>query len=161
MSSPFQIAKVRFFPKDTARDIETRLLNSFEERRRKVLGIDEDWISAVKQDKDWDAVMDRISPSREVRERMARRAQLLIKRREQASGMSHLGKDEKALLSTLKDGVRLVQLVNEHRADEIAATLHTEMPWMAEATMIAWSALREGMRNGAPALLSYPPKFGH
>lgn len=39
----FRIADIRFFPSDTANDIETRLSKTLSELRRKNLGIDEDW----------------------------------------------------------------------------------------------------------------------
>jgi hypothetical protein len=38
------------------------------------------------------------------------------------------------LKEALRDGVSVTRILTEHKADEIAAALHAEMPWMAPAT---------------------------
>ncbi|MAQ38155.1 MULTISPECIES: AAA family ATPase [Thioclava] len=162
----FQIADIRFFPSDTANDIETRLSKALSELRRKNLGIDEDWFSNLDRGGEWSDVTDQISPSRKDRDKIRRRAQKLVELRQQASRMSHLSYDERKKLSALQNGVQLIQLESEHRVDEIAAALHEEMPWMSSATEFAWYAMRESMRKGAPALrlppllLDGPPGIG-
>ncbi|WP_179381124.1 AAA family ATPase [Jannaschia marina] len=60
-------------------------------------------------------------------------------------------KDRKAL-ERVRDGVRLVAIHSEHRADEIASELHFAMPWMAEATERVWHGMRTSVREGAPGL---------
>jgi len=63
--------------------------------------------------------------------RVQRRAGRIIERRQAASGLAHLVRVDRERLTTLHDGVNLVEITTEHRADEIAAALHEEMPWMS------------------------------
>lgn len=72
--------------------------------------------------------------------RIHNRVSTLVKRRQEASGMRHLTQDERERLAVLADGVRLAEVPTEHRADEIAAALHDEMPWMGPATEQLWKA---------------------
>ncbi|WP_183154133.1 AAA family ATPase [Paracoccus siganidrum] len=102
----------------------------------------------------------------EVRERIQRRAACLAKRYEAASGLSHLKSDDRKRLEPLHDGVHLVGVASEHRADEIAAEIHAEMPWMSPATDLVWHAMRRSVREGwpglrvPPILLDGPPGIG-
>lgn len=95
-----------------------------------------------------------------------RRAKKITECREAASGLAHLRKEDKERLSVLSHGVALVRLPSEHRADEIAAELHVEYPWMAPATEVVWHALRKSVREGwpgvclPPLLLDGPPGIG-
>ena len=98
--------------------------------------------------------------------KIGRRAKRLAERREAASGLAHLRKEDRDRLAALRDGVELIRLPSEHRADEIAAELHAEYPWMAPATEIVWHALRQSVREGwpgvrlPPLLLDGPPGIG-
>ncbi|MCU9849017.1 AAA family ATPase [Defluviimonas sp. WL0024] len=100
------------------------------------------------------------------RRRIRCRATALVARREAATGLGHLRKEEREQLSVLRDGVRLVTIPSEHRADELAAELHAEMPWMAPATEAVWHAMRASVRSGTPGfrlpplLLDGPPGIG-
>lgn len=76
------------------------------------------------------------------RRRIQRRVGLILARRREASGVSHLKPEEIARLSGLAGGVRLVLIRSEAQADGIAAGLHAEMPWMGAATQDLWQALR-------------------
>ncbi|MBY6142134.1 AAA family ATPase [Leisingera daeponensis] len=106
------------------------------------------------------------SPSEQERARIKRRADLLIERRKAASGMGHLTREHRDRLAVLRDGVRLVAITTEHQADELAAELHGEMPWMASATETVWQAMRRSVREGwpglrlPPMLLDGPPGVG-
>ena len=62
--------------------------------------------------------------------------------------MSHLPDSAKAQLNALRDGVTVTRIQTEHKADEIAAALHEEMPWMAPATEEVWHGLRRSAREG-------------
>ena len=55
-------------------------------------------------------------------------------------------------LEALRDGVRLAAIPTEHHADELAAALHAEFPWMAPATEAVWQAMRRSVRCGEPGL---------
>jgi len=66
----------------------------------------------------------------------------------------------------LRHGVRLAQIKSEHHADELAASLHAEFPWMAPATETVWHAMHRSVKAGdpglrmAPILLDGPPGIG-
>ncbi|WP_112875413.1 AAA family ATPase [Paracoccus endophyticus] len=98
--------------------------------------------------------------------RIAQRADRLHKRQLAASGLHHLDREDQARLKVLGRGVRLARIPNEHRADELAAELHAEMPWMAPATEYAWNAMRRSVRDGEagfrlpPVILDGPPGIG-
>jgi hypothetical protein len=98
--------------------------------------------------------------------RIQRRAHRLMERREAATGLSHLKKEDRARLEILRDGVRLIAIASEHRADELAAQLHAEMPWMAAVNEVVWHAMRRSVREGwpgfraPPLLLDGPPGIG-
>lgn len=86
------------------------------------------------------------------RMKVNKRVEKLIARRQEASGMRHLRRDERERLHALADGVRLAEVRTEHRADVIAAALHDEMPWMASATEQVWRAMRRSVKDGGPGL---------
>ncbi|WP_084864043.1 AAA family ATPase [Salibaculum halophilum] len=88
--------------------------------------------------------------------RIHRRATAYVDRLRAASGTAHLKPDEKARLAAVKDGVRATTITTEARADEIAAGLHAQMPWMAPATENAWHAMRRCAQEGAP-VFRLPP----
>jgi len=98
--------------------------------------------------------------------RIHRRATAYVERLRTASGTAHLKPDEKARLAEVKDGVRAMTVKTVARADEIAAGLHAQMPWMAPATEAAWHAMRRCAQEGAPVfqlpplLLIGPPGIG-
>ncbi len=97
--------------------------------------------------------------------RIKRRAEALAKRRHKANGLDHLKDDERDRLKGLLGEVPAAVMPSEHRADEIAAALHEEMPWMAPATEAAWHALRRSARLGEPVrvgplVLTGPPGVG-
>ncbi|WP_028031266.1 AAA family ATPase [Gemmobacter nectariphilus] len=98
--------------------------------------------------------------------RIERRAQRLYKARLAASGLGHLKKEDRQRLEALRNGVSLVTIPSEHRADELAAELHSEMPWMSPATELIWHAMRASVREGWPGLrlpsmlLDGPPGIG-
>ena len=61
-------------------------------------------------------------------------------------------------------GVDLMMAVAEHWADEVAASLHADMPWIGPATEYAWHALRRAARRGEaiclrPVILNGHPDF--
>lgn len=69
-----------------------------------------------------------------------------------ATGMHHLTDQDKARLTPLRDGLPISWIVTEHEAEEIAAALHAESPWMAPATEVVWHGLRASARNGLPGI---------
>ena len=102
-----------------------------------------------------------------VRSRTEARARRYVECRDARPNVaSGLDRKDYAALERVRDGVRLAAIPSEHRADEIAAELHDEMPWMAEATERAWHAMRASARDGAlglrlpPLLLVGDPGVG-
>ena len=97
--------------------------------------------------------------------KVKRRAGLLTDRQAAYAGVSHLKKDELARITPALQGVELAMVKTEHWADEVAAELHTDMPWMGPATEYAWHALRRAARCGEairmrPVILNGPPGIG-
>lgn len=95
-----------------------------------------------------------------------RRARRILELREKASGLSHLRREDRDRLESLEHGVKLITIATEHRADELAAAVHAQMPWMAPATEVVWRAMRRSVREGwlglrvPPLLLDGPPGIG-
>ncbi|MBT0780844.1 AAA family ATPase [Paracoccus sp. pheM1] len=79
------------------------------------------------------------------------------------SPVSRLRPEDQKRLTPIKAGVRGVNIPSEHRADEIAAALQDEYPWMSQANDKIWHAMRRSVRHGDPAfrmppmVLSGPP----
>lgn len=121
---------------------------------------------AKDDDQPWAKTLGEIMLPSEERTKIRQRAEQLIKRRTVASGMGHLKSDDLKKLEALKHGVRMVRIDTEHQADERAAALHAEFPWMAPATEAIWHAMRQSVRAGDPGLrippilLDGPPGIG-
>ncbi len=93
------------------------------------------------------------------------RAEKLAKARIAASGIAHLRKEELERLRPALSHMKLIMCRDETQADEIAAGLHVEAPWLAAATEYAWHALRQSARRGEPiqfkpVILNGPPGVG-
>ena len=103
---------------------------------------------------------------REGQARVDRRMGRPVERRAAAAGLSHLKLDDRRALEVLRNGVKLIRIQTEHQADEIAAGIHENMPWMAPATDFLWKSMRRSFRNGdagfrlPPVLLDGPPGIG-
>ncbi|WP_092897059.1 hypothetical protein [Rhodobacter sp. 24-YEA-8] len=104
-------------------------------------------------------------PDHEV-DRIDRRVGLILAARAKLPGAGHLKTEDRNALRALADGAELIAIPSEHRADEIAAELHTDMPWMGPANELAWHAMRRSVREGwkgfrlPPMLLDGPPGIG-
>ena len=81
------------------------------------------------------------------RKKIERRAAAFSQHHEAGSGLSHLKPAERERLEALRDGVRLAAIPTEHHADELAAALHAEFPWMAPATEAVWQAMRRSLAS--------------
>ena len=163
---PFHIVAARFDLETSPYKIEQKLTAFLRQLRWKALGFDLEYFHAAREADDWSEELRACSPSHHDDNKIRRRAKALADRRMRVSGLGHLDKDALEKLRGLSDGVQVVRLPSEHRADEIAATLHDEMPWMAQPTTLAWRAMRESVRSGAtalrlpPMLLDGPPGVG-
>lgn len=100
------------------------------------------------------------------RSMVQRRAGAIVDRINAQSGAQHLSDAQIKRLTPMSTGAKLVSLHSSHAADEIAAALHVDFPWMGSATEVVWQALRrDADREGAgaqipPLLLNGPPGIG-
>lgn len=99
------------------------------------------------------------------RGRIMQRATRLAERRSAANGLAHLKKDELARLAPVLKDIQLVMPKDEHWADERAAAIHEDMPWMAKASEYLWHALRYAAERREPiyfrpVILNGPPGIG-
>ncbi|QOL80854.1 P-loop NTPase family protein [Pseudooceanicola spongiae] len=60
------------------------------------------------------------------------------------------------MLTPLRDGQPIARIMTEHEADEIAAALQEEMPWMAQAKDVFSHGLRASACEGLPGLRFNP-----
>ncbi|MBV0892786.1 AAA family ATPase [Paracoccus sp. Z118] len=149
------VIQARFFnPDETRVSLEMRFSDFLLRRRRRNPDLP---VANEKSDDGLDADHSRRSELRRSDvTRIQRRAQFIIDRRQAASGLSHLKKEDRERLESLRGGATLISINSEHEADELAAKLHEEMPWMAPATELAWRAMRRSVREGASGL-TIPP----
>lgn len=79
---------------------------------------------------------------------------------------TRLSKEDRAMLEGCREGAEVFGLRSAHHIDEIAASLHAEFPWVAEATTHIWRSLHHNLAGGmpgarfAPILLDGPPGIG-
>ncbi|MDE0983239.1 MAG: AAA family ATPase [Yoonia sp.] len=97
--------------------------------------------------------------------RISDRAIKLSKARLAAAGLAHLKSEERDRLQPALRGMQIVMPKGQDWADEIAAQLHEEMPWMQRATEYIWHALRRSAQRGEPitlrpVILNGPPGIG-
>jgi len=71
-------------------------------------------------------------------QRIEIRAEMISQRYKTGTGLSHLRPDDAKRLDALGHGARLARIETEHHADELAAALHAEFPWMGPATKTVW-----------------------
>jgi hypothetical protein len=119
--------------------------------------------------KDFDIFGDELSagvePTFEDIRRITTRANKLAKDRVAAAGVSHLKREEYDRLEPSLAGMQVIMAKDQNWADEVAAKLHADMPWMGRATEYAWHALRRSAQRGEPVLirpviLNGPPGIG-
>lgn len=81
-----------------------------------------------------------------------RRAESLHECDVRTSVFAHLRDEQRRRLEQYRDGLKVVPIPSEHRADEIAAALHEAYPWMELATTTIWDALRRSVVRGDPGV---------
>lgn len=113
---------------------------------------------------DWTLTNNDIPKALEIRIR--RWAKKIHRNHMKRVGLTHLSPDDLQMLRPCRDGADIFELRDLHHADEIAAALHAEYPWLSDATTYVWQSLRQNCRNGrpgahfAPVLLDGPPGIG-
>jgi hypothetical protein len=164
----FHFIHARFPDPALSKDqIITRLTN----HRRGLLAVKKGWPQPFKEDgtldkQNWRDLLDDITLSWRDQKRIERRAEVISQRHTATTGIAHLRTDDAKKLEVLRHGVRLAQIKSEHHADELAAALHAEFPWMGPATETVWHAMRRSVKGGDPGLrmppilLDGPPGIG-
>lgn len=104
----------------------------------------------------WEDLIARIQLYPDEEMRIERRAADLARRELERDGLRHLKLADRKRVERLRDGARLVELKSEHQADELAAKLHSEFPWMGAATEKVWHDMRASVREGLPGLRLRP-----
>ena len=152
--------------------IAEQLQKVLKEIRKKKLARDligEDARSAEFEVDDFDDFAETLSSGIDLtmldKRRIADRASKLAKARVTAAGASHLKREEYDRLKPCIPGMLAVMPQSEDWADEVAAALHEDMPWMARATEYAWHELRLAASRGdpitiRPVILNGPPGIG-
>ena len=102
---------------------------------------------------------------RSLMDRATLRATRLAERAEARSGTRHLGTEARKRLKSIPRHFRLAGPTTEHEADELAAALLDEMPWMREPLEAVWRDARASAAAGRglhirPILLVGPPGIG-
>ena len=147
----------------------TTFLKDFRKKKLAVDLIGNDERSAEFNVQDIDVFADVLSEGDAVSYRDSRRittrANKLAKDRVAAAGVSHLKREEYDRLEPSLQGMQVVMAQDQNWADELAAKLHADMPWMGRATEYAWHALRRSAQRGEPVLirpviLNGPPGIG-
>lgn len=154
------------------RTIAQQLAAALEDIRKKKLARDligEDERCSEFEVDDFDLFADELSDGIELtivdHNRISERAGKLAKARVNAAGVSHLKREEYERLEPSLDGMMAVMPRGENWADEIAAALHEDMPWMARATEYVWHEMRRAAKRDAPitirpVILNGPPGIG-
>ncbi|MGN7869202.1 AAA family ATPase [Paracoccus sp. 22332] len=166
--SRFPIMKATFpDPSLNPRQISSHLAKHLKWLRARHAGVD--LSKEVKEERHWPIEgeeSERIRLSLDDMKRVDRHAVRLHDGVLRRTGLSHLNREDRQNLSSLKNGVALARISSLDHADELAARLHGEMPWMAPATEHAWHAMRRSVREGwagfrmPPVILDGPPGIG-
>lgn len=80
--------------------------------------------------------------------RLRRRAADIAVCHANKSPLSRLKPEAQKRIASIKAGAEVVAVPTEHRADEIAAALEDEYPWMNQANDAVWVAMRRSVRRG-------------
>ncbi|PVA07132.1 AAA family ATPase [Thalassorhabdomicrobium marinisediminis] len=110
-------------------------------------------------------LLDEIELDRGDLQRIRNRADKLSRARRAAAGITHLKPEDLNRLTPALNGMKVVTAKDLNWADEVAAKLHAEMPWMKFATDHLWKVLRRIAVRGdpltlRPVILNGPPGIG-
>lgn len=98
-------------------------------------------------------------------DQIKKRSAKIAKKHERLNGLSHVRSDDRKQLTSAPAMMQQAGPVNEHAADEIAAALYEESPWLGSAIEVIWQDMRRHARQGQglkfrPVLLDGPPGIG-
>lgn len=92
----------------------------------------------------------------ETTKRLRRRAKDIADCHANKSPLSRLREEDQKRITSIRAGVEVIAVPTEHRADEIAAALEDEYPWMNQANDAVWVAMRRSVRRGDPGFRMRP-----
>jgi hypothetical protein len=164
----FRFMHAHFPDPELARDAVISRLTA---HRRKLLAAKADRPRPLNADgtvdeQEWLDRQDGIRLSLKDQRKIENRAEMISQEHRAGTGLSHLRPEDAKRLDVLRHGVRLARIETEHQADELAAALHAEFPWMGPANEIVWHAMRRSVKAGDPGLrlppllLDGPPGIG-
>lgn len=157
---PFLLVRT-FDPAETSASLEERLLRHLGKLRGVDPFADDDAWERTEPETE-NPPMIHISDRHRIRQRIKR----ILEARSAISGFGRQKAEDRVRLEKLYGGVRLVTIASEARADEIAAQLHGQFPWLGPASESVWWSLRRSVRDGLagvrlePLLLDGPPGIG-
>lgn len=112
------------------RDIETRLATFLKTTRETAQRVEIEAGRVIDEDRVYPCDLVDDADRRKIKIRAMR----YLERLHSSTGMYHVAEENRVRLIPLKGGLPVAHIATEHEADEIAAALHDEMPWMAPAT---------------------------
>ena len=107
----------------------------------------------------------KVELTRDDERRIVRRARRIVSARGLANRLASLKEADRKLIESRLSGVTLGGPRTEHQADELAAALYDEAPWLGAAIEHIWLGARQSAREGlglhfAPIFLDGPPASG-
>lgn len=104
----------------------------------------------------FEGILERIEVPWAKAQRISHRAAAISDCASRLSPLSQMKGEDRKRLEVLRNGVDVVAIPSEHRADEIAAELHADFPWLARATEHVWHGLRHSVQSGEPGVRIRP-----
>jgi hypothetical protein len=151
-------------PKFTRSGIEQRLKQHF--RRLKAQKAMRDLLEGAVEDDEIDDDKAAKDIPWSARGKITRRADRMHACVLKKSVFAQLKPEDRKRLEGVAEGIAIVPIPSDHRADEIAAALHADFPWLGAATEVIWHGLRRSVEHGdpgvrvAPLLLDGPAGIG-
>lgn len=141
-------------PKFTRSSIEQRLKQHFQRLKAQKI-IDTRLESAVDVDEIDDDKESKHIPWN-ARNKITRRAERIHACTLKKSVFAQLKPEDRKRLEGVAEGIAIVGIPSDHRADEIAAALHADFPWLGRATEVVWHGLRRSVEQGDPGVRISP-----
>lgn len=141
-------------PKFTRSAIEQRLKQHFQRLKAQKI-IDTRLESAVDVEEIDDDKESKHIPWK-ARNKITRRAERIHACTLKKSVFAQLKPEDRKRLEGVAEGIAIVAIPSDHRADEIAAALHADFPWLGRATEVVWHGLRRSVEQGDPGVRISP-----
>lgn len=141
-------------PKLTKSGIEQRLKQHF--RRLKAREAMRDLLEGAVEDDEIDDDNDAKEIPWGARLKITRRADRIHACSLKRSVFAQLKPEDRKRLEGVAEGIAIVGIPSDHRADEIAAALHADFPWLGAATEAIWHSLRRSVEHGDPGVRVSP-----